>query len=209
MRIYLTCLASYNAGKLHGKWVDATQGIDHIRDELAEILRTSPEPNVMVACPACNDFRPSVADLGDAAFTPCETCHGKGQVPSAEEWAIHDFEDFGPWRISEYESLETVAAVAKAAEQSGEPGAFLAWFVENEPSTTDATNALSSFQDNYCGEWDSERAYAENLVDDLGDLDPDSFLARYFDYEAFARDLFINDYSSVDAPRGVYVFRRS
>lgn len=64
----------------------------------------------------------------------------------------------------------------------------------------------SDFEDAYCGEYDSEVAYAEALVDDVGYLSemPES-LRCYFDYEKFARDLFITDYYFSNG----YVFRRS
>jgi len=35
----------YNNGKLHGRWIDATQGESAIRDEIQEMLSESPEPN--------------------------------------------------------------------------------------------------------------------------------------------------------------------
>jgi hypothetical protein len=44
-RIYLACLAAYNNGRLHGAWVDADQGADHIWNELRKMLRASPEPD--------------------------------------------------------------------------------------------------------------------------------------------------------------------
>ena len=44
-RIYLACLAAYNNGRLHGAWVDADQGTDHIWSELRKMLRASPEPD--------------------------------------------------------------------------------------------------------------------------------------------------------------------
>lgn len=43
-RIYVACLASYNAGHLHGRWIDATQGAEAIHTEIQSILKTSPEP---------------------------------------------------------------------------------------------------------------------------------------------------------------------
>jgi antirestriction protein len=43
-RIYAACLAAYNAGRLHGRWIDATIGADAIRDEIAAMLAESPEP---------------------------------------------------------------------------------------------------------------------------------------------------------------------
>lgn len=43
-RIYVACLASYNAGRLYGRWIDATQDADAIRDEIHDMLDHSPEP---------------------------------------------------------------------------------------------------------------------------------------------------------------------
>ena len=41
-RIYVACLSSYNNGWLHGKWIDATQGVDHINEEVQTMLKESP-----------------------------------------------------------------------------------------------------------------------------------------------------------------------
>jgi len=43
-RIYVACLASYNAGKLHGKWIDATQEPEDIQAEVDAMLAESTEP---------------------------------------------------------------------------------------------------------------------------------------------------------------------
>ncbi len=43
-RIYVACLASSNAGKLFGKWIDANQSADEIRAEISAMLRESSEP---------------------------------------------------------------------------------------------------------------------------------------------------------------------
>jgi antirestriction protein len=44
-RIYVACLASYNNGELHGTWIDADQDADHIRAEIAAMLKDSPVPD--------------------------------------------------------------------------------------------------------------------------------------------------------------------
>ena len=44
-RIYVACLASYNAGRLHGAWIDCDADADEIADEIAAMLAASPEPN--------------------------------------------------------------------------------------------------------------------------------------------------------------------
>lgn len=42
-RIYVACLASYNAGILHGRWIDVTDP-EEIRERVAAMLAASPEP---------------------------------------------------------------------------------------------------------------------------------------------------------------------
>ncbi len=46
IRIYMACLAAYNYGILHGRWIDATQGTEHIQQEIKAMLKGSPMPNV-------------------------------------------------------------------------------------------------------------------------------------------------------------------
>ncbi|MCH6256472.1 antirestriction protein ArdA [Puniceicoccaceae bacterium K14] len=41
-RIYVACLVAYNAGILHGKWIDADQELDDLWKELREMLAASP-----------------------------------------------------------------------------------------------------------------------------------------------------------------------
>ena len=44
IKIYVACLAAYNNGILHGRWVDATLGVDHIRQRISAMLKASPIP---------------------------------------------------------------------------------------------------------------------------------------------------------------------
>ena len=62
-------------------------------------------------------------------------------------------------------------------------------------------DCLDSFDDVYQGEWDSEEDFARNIIENCYEL-PD-FALTYFNYSAFARDLFISDYSYQDG----HVFR--
>ena len=63
---------------------------------------------------------------------------------------------------------------------------FLEWFTPGY---------LYRMPDIYVGVYDSEEDFARELVNECYDLDNMmGSIACYFDYEAFARDLFINDY---------------
>ena len=42
IKIYVACLAAYNNGYLHGEWIDATQDMDDIWDQVNAMLKASP-----------------------------------------------------------------------------------------------------------------------------------------------------------------------
>ena len=66
-------------------------------------------------------------------------------------------------------------------------------------------DSISDFEDSYEGEYDSEEDFATHIVNESYDLERMmGNLSYYFDYKAFARDLFISDYIFEDG----YVFRR-
>ncbi len=67
--------------------------------------------------------------------------------------------------------------------------------------------SISDFEERYQGAWENFREYAENLADDIGLLaDVPEEIARYFDWQAWSRDLAM-DYSTYDDPEGgVFVF---
>lgn len=43
-QIYVACLAAYNNGRLHGKWIDPTQEVEKISKKISLMLAKSPEP---------------------------------------------------------------------------------------------------------------------------------------------------------------------
>ena len=56
--------------------------------------------------------------------------------------------------------------------------------------------SLSGFEERYQGEFKSEEDFAEYIVNELYDLDRlMGNLSYYFDYEKYARELFMSDYS--------------
>lgn len=191
MKIYVACLASYNNGRLHGEWIDADSDADVMREEIARILRESPFPNVTVECPDCEGV-----DSAD-----CTICKGKGVVPSAEEWAIHDYDGI-PSTFSEYPDLQAIADFVELCEEwegqidSDDMAAIAAHI--------GAEYAAEMMRDNFCGIYDSFRDYADESADEMlacHDIKDDNPLARYFDYESFARDLSF-DMTTVELPSG-------
>lgn len=162
-QIYVACLSAYDSGHLWGKWIDATQEADIIREEIQDMLSKSP-------------------------------------IAGAEEWSIHAFDNFGSYCLSEYTGIEEVHDLAIFINEHGELGAELMGYYN---SLEDATEAI---ENNYHGAYRRELDFATELFDDIY---LDSFpphLSSYIDYEAFARDIFINDYFSLDVDGDAHVF---
>lgn len=123
----------------------------------------------------------------------------KSPIEGAEEWEIHDYSDFGRLRIDECESIDDIVKVAKFIVEHGDLGATLLEY----HAIDDAERLL---KESYHGSFDSEAHFAKNLFEDCYSQEIPVYLSYYFDYEAFARDLFINDYFSVEANGQTHVF---
>ncbi|MEA9660691.1 antirestriction protein ArdA [Xanthomonas campestris] len=186
-RIYVACLASYNNGVLHGRWIELDGAdLDEVRGEIAEMLRESEFPNVTVECPVCDGERNFVSSTTGQAF-PCERCKGTGCVPSAEEWAVHGSEDLPTnFRDTEHPDLSALMERLQELEDlsDDEREAFDA-FCEVE-----GDEDVDTFRERYIGEFNSWADMAEHHADETALLEhvPEN-LRRYFDYESYGRDM--------------------
>jgi antirestriction protein len=122
-RIYVASLSDYNAGNLHGAWINAAQEVEELYVDISVMLAESEEPG-------------------------------------AEEWAIHDYEGFGPLELHEYESV-----VSRLALGIGANGlAFAAW----AGHVGTGVEVLEGFFEAFMGEWPSVEDYAEGFLEQLG-----------------------------------------
>lgn len=207
-RIYVAVLADYNAGRLHGRWIECDD-LDTMQEEVADLLRTSKFPNVMVNCPDCEGFGVSQVQAGPhVQHEDCQSCKGRGKVPSAEEYAIHDHEGFGRL-IGEHTPLETVAAWAEVLDDADGSVEPLIAFAGYESRDDDPEQIAEDFKEAYLGTFDSLTDWAEEWAEESGLLEgvPDE-LRGYFDMEKWARHQEQGWVFTIDAGPGVYVFRR-
>ncbi len=113
-----------------------------------------------------------------------------GKNPDSDgEWndfAIHDMQGI---HIGEYTSLSTVVEMMDERgelERKGiEPEIYEQWCKET------GNHGVTEFEDAFRGMYSSFNEYAEQFADDcvLCEYLDDSTVVRYFDYDAFARDL--------------------
>ena len=210
MRIYVACLASYNNGVLHGEWLDVTSDEDELWEGIKRVLRTSPYPNVEVDCPECDGSGNANRDPFKA--DGCLHCKSTGKVPSAEEWAVHDYEGLPAERFGEYPSVEKLcryAGLFEELEHYEDEDAFRA-YLDEAHNSGDLDSALDDFREAYAGHWPNFLAYTEDFIEETGRLNEvPADLRYYFDTERYAEEL-KSDYTVVEAPSpkyGVYVFR--
>lgn len=189
MRIYVACLASYNNGRHHGEWFDLDDYVD--ADDLSKAVKervmiTSPYPNVEVECIACggDGINPNESD------SICKTCHGTGEVPSAEEWAIHDHEGFPEGSVGEYTSFgklyEIRERIEEAEEEFGDDGqeileAFEYCFGAND-------TPISRIREAYRGKYDSGAEMEQEFAIETGQIKEDSPYFYYIDWERVWKD---------------------
>lgn len=161
--IYVADLAAYNAGHLHGVWINASNGEEEIQEQIQAMLKESP-------------------------------------IANAEEWAIHDYENFDGIEISEYESLERIVDYVCFLNEYPEFGGLLANYFNN-----DLEEANRAATEQYQGCYSSLENYVQELTEDTTDIPQN--LAFYIDYQRMARDMEMSgDIFTIEDDGNVHVF---
>ena len=101
-------------------------------------------------------------------------------IADAEEWAIHDYDDFDDLRLSEYENLETISQIAENIVERGE------LFIEAYKYTNSVDETIEMLNDRFIGYYDSVVDYAEETID-ISTVP--QHLQYYIDFESLARDI--------------------
>lgn len=106
----------------------------------------------------------------------------------AEEWAIHSYDNFEGIRLSEYESIETVAALGQAIAEHGRAFALFQRYY----SYDDISEAIEEFQERFCGVYESALEFAQQQYEESGmirKLEEIGFQYNYIDWDAIVRDM--------------------
>jgi antirestriction protein len=124
-------------------------------------------------------------------------------MPDAEEWAIHDFENWEGIQIGECEDIEKLAELAQLLKEHGKP--FAHYYQDNGSDTT-----AEDFQEHYMGQYEDEEDFVHQMWEQDGTiqkLQEINIHTWYIDWAAIARDWFISDFHSVEVGyKETYVF---
>lgn len=174
-KIYVASLADYNSGYLHGVWIALDECTD--LDNVTEQVATMLKESPAVA---------------------------RGLSCLAEEYAIHDYEDFEGYQVQEHTPLSEVVEIAAAIAEHGEPFAkFL-----NDHGHESVEESVENFTDRLCGTWDSAGDFA---WDDFESCSPEAYATATlcdwvrFDPEAYVRAHEMDGYEFIETASGVTV----
>lgn len=102
-------------------------------------------------------------------------------MEDAEEWAVHDYDNFP--NFGEYPSIDSIVKVQEAIEEHGID-------LVNAFFETGISEDFNEIQNHFFGEYESFGEFAYQLAHDtIPELNENTTLSRYFDYDAYERDL--------------------
>lgn len=139
----------------------------------------------------------------DELYLACSRLHKDEDDP---EYMFQDYENIPEGLVDESGMNEKFFLFRDAVEDLDNERftAFLIWCENHHKSLyrEDVDDLLSDFDNDYIGKYESEEDYARQYIEDT-ESNLSDFARQYFDYEAYARDLFSGDHWCTDG----YVFR--
>jgi antirestriction protein len=205
--IYVSCLAAYNEGKSHGKWIELEDlDSEDIQEEITKVLESSPCPNVMRTYHTCLECSHKWVDIKE--WKKCLKCTSseldKINRSSSEEYAIHDYEDL-PTSLGEHPSLEELVTLT-------------ALVIEHEDLANkvydyscDIEQCKTYLEECYQGSYKDLEEYAYQYCEDTGMLSECSDnLKFYIDYKRMGRDFKLSgDIFTIECNGEVHVFNNN
>ena len=153
-----------------------------------EPIKSENEIRIYVACLAAYnigclhgvwiDATADIDDIQDQINSMLESSPAK----DAEEYAIHDFEGYGSYHLSEYDGIKSAHEIACFIEEYGDIGAEL---ISQAFSTLE--EAQKAMEEDYRGVYVSLADFAQELTEETSEVP--SHLEFYIDYESMARDM--------------------
>ena len=181
IKLYLANLGKYNEGILKGEWIELPLS----ETELEEVM-----VNIGVAhYDKEGNFVPYVIETDE-----------KGYEYVYEEYAIHDYETDLNISISEYSSLDNLNAIAENVEKYEldyvnvllDDGAIgMKDLIEGDLEEIMQNYSFIELEPNMNEEQEVGYAYVDEVCGGLECLSKE-ILERYFDYEAFGRDILLS-----------------
>jgi len=198
-RIYVACLASYNAGHLHGAWMEVEPDEMTITCHACEAEATGlcdrSHDKERGLVPACE--RHVSHELAGASLEGGRALRARIQmevlstspVEGAESFAIHDTEGWHGLHVGEYDAPDDVVAKARLVVEHGALGVAVAKHLGADHDPDLLHQVWAWMEEQYEGAFDSPQDWAGTWLEETGQLDEvPKALRPYVDFERLARD---------------------
>ena len=181
IKLYLANLGKYNEGILKGEWVELPLSETELEEAMVNIGVAHYDKE--------GNFVPYVIETDE-----------KGYEYVYEEYAIHDYETDLNISISEYSSLDNLNAIAENVEKYEldyvnallDDGAIgMKDLIEGDLEEIMQNYTFVELEPNMNEEQEVGYAYVDEVCGGLECLSKE-ILERYFDYEAFGRDILLS-----------------
>ena len=176
-QVWAGCLSCYNAGRLRGAWITAEQAAAEVD---ADAITYGGQAEQIVT---------EYAEGHTITRTVCSKCGG-------DEFDVFD-QEHTITRCTLGEFYDMAGQLDEMDRDTHEALTVLAGWLGGS-MTLDELHTYH--EDNYAGQWDTFKDYAENYADKVGDLAAiPEHLQRYFDADTYARDLAYDYYHDTDS----------
>ena len=211
-RIYVANLAAYNAGRLRGAWIEPSSDREELAGQILAAIGGNPDNEWAFhdydAFPNMGE-NPSLKDV--AAMAELLEEHPYAIVRAAQSFVDRDDVDaLRDWLDEGYGTYESKRDyVEQMVDDQGGPSklgrqAIDSYFDYDAFGHDVLIEADEEDRERYEGMSDSE--VGQEVIDDVyGDKIPKDLADRYFDYDSYARDVFM-EVASVRTPDGLVVF---
>ena len=188
IKLYLANLGKYNEGELKGAWIELPYTKEELEEKFVEIG--------IAHYDAEGNYVPYVVETDE-----------KGYEYMYEEYAIHDYETDLNIPINEYSSLDNLNAIAENVEENDIK--YINVLLNNgdiglrDLLEDTSKNILQgyTFIDLDSNIWNEDEKIGYGYIDEVMcgiDQLPREVLERYFDFEAYGRDLRLSGGCYVD-----------
>lgn len=212
-KIYVANLAAYNAGRLKGKWIEPSTDADELREQVLEAIGGNADnewaihdydgfPN-MGEYPSLDDVATMAEILEEHPYHVVKAAMGfvdRDDVDALKDWLD---EGYGTYE-SERDYVESFIADAGGVANAVSKDQLNFYFDYDAFGHDVIIDADEEDRERFENMSDSE--VGMQVIDDLyGDKIPKELAEQYFDYDGYARDVFM-EVASARTPEGLIVF---
>jgi len=211
-RIYVANLAAYNAGRLRGAWIEPSSDVEELAEQVTEAIGGNPDlewafhdydafPN-MGENPSLKDVAEMAELLEEHPYAIVKAAMnfvGRDDVDALRDWLDEGYGTYESKRDYVEQMVDDVYGDKIPADLADR------YFDYDAFGHDVLIDADEEDRERYEGMSDSE--VGQEVIDDVyGDKIPADLADRYFDYDAYARDVFYEVASVRVAGLGLVVF---